>query len=78
MFSANRYNHCVEFEILKESELFNVEELKLHDLVRLKTKTGGVYDTYISARSESSDRKTVGFKCGDMRVSLTDKLKMGG
>lgn len=78
VFSANRYNHCVEFEILKESELFDVEGLKLHYPVRLRTQTGGVYDTYISARSQSSDRKTVGFKCGDMRISLTDKLKMGG
>lgn len=78
VFSANKYNHCVEFEMIKESKLFDVKGFKLNDPIRLKTQTGGVYDTYISARSESSDRKTVGFKCGDMRISLTDKLKIGG
>lgn len=78
VFSANRYNHCVEFEIIRNAKLFYVDALQLHTPLRLKTKTAGVYDTYISARSESSDRKTVGFKCGDMRVSLTDKLKKGG
>jgi hypothetical protein len=50
--------------------------MRLYDRAMVKTKTG-VYDTYISFKSRKSTTKTVLFKFGDARLTLTDKLKGG-
>jgi hypothetical protein len=76
VFAKNKFSHLIEAEILTSSKLYDTGNMQLYDRALVKTKTG-VYDTYISFRSSKSTAKTVLFKFGDARLTLTDKLKGG-
>lgn len=76
VFARNKYSHLIEVEIISSSKLYNTGNMKLYDRAKVKTKTG-VYDTYISYKAIKSAAKTVLFKFGDAKLSLTDKLKGG-
>lgn len=76
LFAKNKYSHLIEVEILSSSKLYNTANMRLYDRVKIKTKTG-VYDSYISFKSQRSAAKTVLFKFGDAKLTLTDKLKGG-
>jgi hypothetical protein len=76
LFAKNKFSHLVEAEILLSSKLYDTANMRLYDRAMVKTKTG-VYDTYISFKSRKSTTKTVLFKFGDARLTLTDKLKGG-
>ena len=76
VFAKNKYSHLIETEILSESKLYNTAGMRLYDRAKVKTKTG-IYDTYISYMSKKSTVRTVLFRFGDAKVSLTDKLKGG-
>lgn len=76
VFAENKFSHLIEAEILSESRLYDIASMRLHDRALVRTKTG-VYDTYISFISRRSAAKTVLFKFGDAKLTLTDKLKGG-
>lgn len=76
VFAKNKFSHLIEAEILSESRLYDTANMRLYDRALVRTKTG-VYDTYISFISRKSTAKTVLFKFGDARLTLTDKLKGG-
>jgi hypothetical protein len=76
IFAKNKFSHLIEAEILLRSKLYDTANMQLYDRAMVKTKTG-VYDTYISFKSRKSTAKTVLFKFGDARLTLTDKLKGG-
>jgi hypothetical protein len=76
-FKGNSYSHLVEFKLKKESKLIEVEKLTTGTPIILKTKSGGVFDSYISGKVIDSESSAVYFKCGNLRVTLTDKLKRG-
>jgi hypothetical protein len=76
IFAKNKFSHLIEAEILTASKLYDAANMRLYDRALVKTKTG-VYDTYISYKSRKSAAKTVLFKFGDARLTLTDKLKGG-
>jgi hypothetical protein len=76
VFAKNKFSHLIEAEILSESRLYDTANMRLYDRALVRTKTG-VYDTYISFVSRKSTAKTVLFKFGDARLTLTDKLKGG-
>jgi hypothetical protein len=74
VFIKNKYDHLIEAEILAGSLLYDIFNMNLYDRAIVKTGTG-IYETYISSRSRKSTAKTVLFKFGDARVTLTDKLR---
>lgn len=76
VFAKNKFSHLIEAEILSESRLYDTANMRLYDRALVRTKTG-VYDTYISFISRKSAAKTVLFKFGDAKLTLTDKLKGG-
>lgn len=76
VFARNKYSHLIEVEIISSSKLYNTGKMMLYDRAKVKTKTG-VYETYISYKAKRSATKTVLFKFGDAKLSLTDKLKGG-
>ena len=76
VFAKNKYSHLIEVEIISSSKLYDTGQLRLYDKAMVRTKTG-IYDTYISCKSTKSAAKTVLFKFGDARLTLTDKLKGG-
>jgi len=77
VFTSNSYKHLIEFEIKKDSKVIEVDRLIVGTLIKLKTKSGGVFDSYISGKVIDSKTNAVFFKCGNLRVTLTDKLKKG-
>lgn len=76
VFAKNKFSHLIEAEILSESRLYDTDNMRLYDRALVRTKAG-VYDTYISFISRKSAAKTVLFKFGDAKLTLTDKLKGG-
>ena len=76
VFAKNKFSHLIEAEILLESRLYDTVNMRLYDRALVRTKAG-VYDTYISFISRKSAAKTVLFKFGDAKLTLTDKLKGG-
>lgn len=76
-FKGNSYKHLVEFKLKKNSKLIDVEKLVLGTPIVLKTKSGGVFNSYISGKIIDSNSDAIYFKCGNLRVTLTDKLKKG-
>jgi hypothetical protein len=76
VFAKNRYDHLIEAEIISGSKLYDVSNMRLYDRAKVKTRTG-IYDSYISYKGTKSTARTVLFRFGDAKVSLTDKLKGG-
>ncbi len=76
-FKDNKYNHLIEFEIKKNSKLAPFESYSVGSpaLVKVKDLDGyKQYITYISSISETNDA-FVNIKTGQIRLSLTDKIK---
>jgi hypothetical protein len=76
VFAKNKFSHLIEAEILSDSRLYDTARMRLYDRALVRTRTG-VYDTYVSSISRKSAAKTVLFKFGDAKLTLTDKLKGG-
>lgn len=75
IFRSNSYSHLIEFNINKNSKLYDVSKFKIGSLVRIKNKTGDVIDTYISAITINKDNPIYSFKTGNIRINFLDKLK---
>ena len=73
VMKGNRYNHLVEFNIYKNSNLVDISKLDIGTPILIKTDDD-VYESYISAINISNNN-FVGFKSGNLRTTLTDKLR---
>lgn len=74
VFKGNSFKHLIEFKIVHDSKLIEVDKLKIGTPIKIKTESG-IYDSYISAKIIDSKSKSIYFKCGNLRVTLTDKLR---
>lgn len=74
-FKSNSYSHLIEFEINKDSKLYDVQNWQIGSRVKIKNKTGDVIDTYISAITIKKDNPIYTFKTGNIRINFLDKLK---
>lgn len=74
IFKGNRYKHLVEFEIKKDSNLINVDDLYIGRNIRIKTNDE-IIESYISSMSISNTSNYIKYKSGNIRVNLIDKLK---
>ena len=75
IMKGNRYNHLVEFNIYKNSNLIDISSLDIGTPILIKTNEE-IYESYISAININNSN-FVGFKSGNLRVTLIDKLKKG-
>ena len=73
-FRNNSYSHLVEANIFANSKLYPLNELYVGHEVTIKT-AAGVKESIISGISFSDDADLVLVKFGNLKVTLTDKLK---
>lgn len=75
VFKSNSYSHLIQFDINKNSKLYDVENWKIGTLVKIKNKKGEIIDTYISAITKNKDNPMYTIKTGNIRINFLDKIK---
>lgn len=73
-FKSNSYSHLIEADIFANSKLYPIEELYVGHEVKIKTAVG-IKESIISGITFSDDSGAISVKFGNLKVSLTDKLK---
>ena len=73
-FKSNSYSHLIEADIFANSKLYPANELYVGHEVKIKTAVG-IKESIISGISFSDASGAVSVKFGNLKVSLTDKLK---
>lgn len=73
-FRSNSYSHLIEADIFAYSKIYPLEELYAGHKVTIKT-SAGIKESIISGISFSNDSDVVSVKFGNLKVTLTDKLK---
>lgn len=73
-FKSNSYSHLIEADIFANSKLYPLNELYVGHEVKIKT-SAGIKESIISGISFTDDSNSVSVKFGNLKVSLTDKLK---
>ena len=77
-FNRNKYEHRIEFGLLKQSRLYDWHTLIVGLPLLIKTASGGVRETQIRSRAHSNESAAVQIVCGNYSDSLTEKLLGGG
>lgn len=72
-FKSNTYNHYISFDINRDSQLFNVSDLKMGTPLNVRTSNNIILDTYVSA-IEDAGNNFISITCGNMRIKFIDKL----
>lgn len=72
-FKSNTYNHYISFDINRNSELFDVENLKIGTPLNVRTNNNIILNTYVSAITDKGDN-FINITCGNMRINFIDKL----
>ena len=73
-FRSNSYSHLIEADIAATSKVYPIDELYVGHKVTIKT-TAGVKESIISTISFADNKDIVSIKSGNLKVTLTDKLK---
>ena len=73
-FRSNSYSHLIEADIFANSKLYPANQLYVGHEVKIKS-AAGIKDSIISGVSFSSDTNVISIKFGNLKVTLTDKLK---
>lgn len=73
-FRSNSYSHLIEADVFAYSKIYPIEDLYVGHQVTIKT-AAGVKDSIISKVGFSNDSDVVSIKFGNLKVTLTDKLK---
>lgn len=73
-FQSNSYSHLIEADIFTNSKIYPLDELYVGHKVTLKTDAG-IKNSIISKISLSDASDVVSIKFGNLKVTLTDKLK---
>lgn len=73
-FKSNSYSHLIEADIYANSKLYPKNELYVGHEVKIKT-LAGVKDSIISGISYTNTSNAISVKFGNLKVSLTDKIK---
>lgn len=74
-FRSNSYSHLIQFNINKNSSLYDVLNWKIGKLIEIKNKTGDIINTYISSITINKDNPIYTIKTGNIRINFLDKLK---
>jgi hypothetical protein len=73
-FASNRYNHKITFNIVRNSKLYPEQEFYIGRPCTIKTKSG-VRKSMITKIETSSNSALLKITLGNMKVTLTDKLR---
>ena len=73
-FSSNRYNHKITFNIVRNSKLYPEQDFYVGRPCTVKTKSG-VRKSMITKIETSSNSGLLKVTLGNMKVTLTDKLR---
>ena len=72
-FKSNTYNHYISFKINRNSQLFDVEKMKIGTQLSVRTNNNIILDTYISAIKDDGSN-FIEITCGNMRINFIDKI----
>lgn len=75
IFRSNSYSHLIQFDINKNTELFEVKKWKIGTLLKIKNRENEVIDTYVSAITIKKDNPIYTIKTGKIRIDFLDRLK---
>lgn len=75
IFRSNSYSHLIQFDINKNSTLYDVKNWRIGTLLKIKNKSGNIIDTYISAITIKKDNPIYSIKTGNIRINFLDKIK---
>lgn len=74
-FKSNSYEHLVQFDINKDTKIFDIKNWKVGTPIKIKTKNNIVVESYISAISMKKGSKFYSIKTGNIRINFIDKIK---
>ena len=74
VFRQNRYQHNIELDLVRGSKLNDINDFVVGRQLRIKTKDT-IYETFISKIEKSKNSNIYKVTCGNMKVTLLDKLK---
>lgn len=75
VFRSNSYSHLIQFDVNKNSELYDVCNWKIGTPIKIKNKKGKIIDTYISAITKNKDNPMYTIKTGNIRINFLDKIR---
>lgn len=73
IFKGNNYNHNISFNLRRNTELFDIENIKIGTPVSIKTSNNVFYDTYISSIEDTED-VFLKITCGNMRIDFVETI----
>ncbi len=73
IFKGNIYNHNISFNLRRDTDLFDIENIKIGTPISIKTNNNIIYDTYVSAIEDTGD-KFLKITCGNMRIDFIDTI----
>lgn len=75
VFKSNSYRHNIDMVLIKGSKIYSESDMMVGRPLKIKTKDNGIYETFISSKISESDSNLYRIECGNMRVTLINKLK---
>ena len=73
-FKSNSYSHLIEADIFADSKLYPRKDLYVGHEVNIRT-SAGIKESIISGITFTDVSSAISVKFGNLKVSLTDKLK---
>ena len=73
-FKSNSYSHLIEADVYANSKIYPKNELYVGHEVKIKT-SAGVKESVISGISYADTSNAISVRFGNLKVTLTDKLK---
>lgn len=74
-FKNNSYQHNIVLTLIKSSKLYSQNDFIVGRPLQIKTEDNGIYNTFVSGISNKSNSKIYTVTCGNMKVTLLEKLK---
>lgn len=74
-FKSNSYKHNISFSLVSDSLVYEQNELYVNRPLRVKTFDNGIYSTFIAKIKKSMKTGVIEYECGNIKISLIDKLK---
>lgn len=74
-FKGNSYQHNIVMSIDKNSKLIDANELFIGRKLCIKTRENGIYETFIASISKRSNTNIYTVTCGNMKITLLQKLR---
>lgn len=74
-FKGNSYQHNISLTITKISKVYSLNDFVVGRSLKIKTSDNGIYETFVSEISKKSESNIYTVTCGNMKVTLLEKLK---